>query len=401
MSTKRNRWAVGGATAVVVIGVGACGSGGGSPEVATETSVAVASTTAVAATTTLPAPDGVTVAETLTTDMPHTIRLLAHGGEYLELSSSDGGIVLSRSADGTTWTPVPTDLAIDGVSLVESTGAELFASAGWGSSDAEPANIAVSTDGGTTWAASSLTVPIPASPYVIAQTSVSALAADEHAALALGTVFLRGDWVAYSAEVLGADHGQVTGEGGDPTNWTVEFEDGFELTVDLAATGMSEVAGAMNTPMLAGWVRAGSTWAPISLPFTSSSPSNLQLADGPAGFVTVSSPTGFQVGPMVFELSPFDRRDDLDDECAARRVHGHRHLVGVVPRRRTARLRPRQRDEARLLARRTRVDGGGRLRRHLARIGRVPLDVPACGRPGRLRRRLLGPDQPRHPRSGP
>ena len=308
MRTNRTRWAVA-AVLVLVTGIAACGSGRSStdsaPESATSSSEGnppiVASDTSAGPTTTLPVPEGVTLAATFVSDNYWSVRTIAHNDEYLELSAPGGTLMISRSTDGATWTPSPTDHTIDGVALVASNGDELFVSSGWGSSESQPPTVSVSADGGAAWTTSPLPIPEPASPYVVADSNVSALAATDGAALALGTVFLRGDWQLYSADVLGVDHGQVTGEGGDPLNWTVEFEDGFDLTVDLTEIGMPELAAGLG-PLAIAWLRTGATWEIVALPFSGSSVNPIQLVAGPAGFLTVGPPAEQSMGPQTAKL---------------------------------------------------------------------------------------------------
>ena len=308
MHRNRSTWGLG-MVLVLGIGIAACGSEGTPTSSKVDTTVSstdvgtvpVSAAVSTTSTTVVPPPDGVVRGDTLLTDSYWSIRTIAHGDEFLEFSAVDGKLEIARSTDGVAWTSTPTDLAIDGVSLVTSSGAELFVSSGWGSTDSQPPTVSVSADDGATWTTSPLSAGTPTSAYVMADTSISALAVTGGAAVAVGTVFLRGDWEKYSIEVLGTDHGHVTSEGGFSEQWTVEFEDGFEMTVDLAAIGLQELGGAYG-PRLISWLRTGTDWERVDLPFTSPSPNQLPLAAGPNGFLTVGFDADSMTEPMTAQL---------------------------------------------------------------------------------------------------
>lgn len=334
-SSRHHRAVV--AVLVLVTGIAGCGSRESStgPTAVTTTSTdggsSAATVVSSAPTTTLPAPDGVRVDASYASGDYGSVRTIAHGDAYFELSAPAGTLTMSRSPDGISWTPWSSDLAIGGVSVMASNGEELFVSSGWGSSDNQPPTVSVSADDGATWTTSPLPVPAPASPYVVADTQVSALAATDTTALALGTVFLRADWSKYSTEVLGTDHGHVTGEGGWPDQWTVEFDDGFDLVVDLTEIGMPELA-AQSDPRTMGWVRTGSAWEAVDVPFKDNS-GQLKLVGGPAVFLSVGSPSSVQNGPTATQLyRSTDGRtwqaSDVPDTFSAENVSMGLHLSG-------------------------------------------------------------------------
>ncbi len=356
MRSNRHHRAVG-VVLVLVTGIVGCGSGesltsttgagiststdGGS---SAETTTVTGTTTLVngsrpattvissAPTTTLPAPDGVRVGASLVTADYWSVRTVAHGDAYFELSAPAGTLTMSRSPDGISWTPWSSDLTIRAVSVVASNGEELLVSSGWGSSDTQPPTVSVSADDGATWTTSPLPVPVPASPYVVTETQVSALAATDTTALALGTVSLSGDWLKYSAEVLCTDHGQVTGEGGWPDQWTVEFEDGFDLVVDLTEIGMPELAAQSSAgPATMVWTRTGSAWETVDVPFNNSS-NQPQLVSGPAGFLSLGSSSSIQFRPPTKLYRSTDgqtwQTSDLPDTFSAENISMDLYLTG-------------------------------------------------------------------------
>lgn len=286
-----------GALTVLVL-VAACSSGSSPDRVAgvdvTETapaaSTSVASTTAASSSTTLsttvPVPAGVVVGSGIDSESYRNMRTVAVDNAFLELTTSpDGRLVVSRSTDeGSTWSATTTELHADGVALTATNGHAILLSTGFGSAAGAPPEVSASSDAGATWTTSELPVPAAPSlsPYVITDTSVSAIAAGDDVAMAVGAVMHRIDWRRYSIEVLGVDHGNVVQEGGFPAQWTVEFEDGEHATVDLTEFGLGD-AGAGATTV--GWLGTTSGWDIVDLPFINVADPAVKLVAGPGGFL--------------------------------------------------------------------------------------------------------------------
>ncbi len=306
MRASRGQWAVA-VTLTMVVVVVACtsddstsGTTVAAPSTPTEGSRATddtsgatggtGATSSTAVTTTAPpAPDGVIVGTPVGVGVAWQTRTVAHRGEFLALSALAGALHVSRSSDGFTWAATPADLAIDGVGFAASTDDELFVSSGWGSGT-QPLTVSASTDAGATWSTDELPVPAISSEYRVQDLQLVALAAAGTNVLALGTSFERTDWQRYSIDVLGTDHGVVTGEGGDPSHWTVEFEDGYELTIDLVAIGL-DVATAGFAPSALAWTRTDAGWTTVSIPFASAGGFGpVQLVAGPTGFLAAADP---------------------------------------------------------------------------------------------------------------
>ena len=288
--------------------------------------------TTPATSATAPVPDGVIVGAALTADLARAARSIAQGDEFVDLSAVEQMLVVGRSTDGIDWTSSPTDVSLDAVRFAASTDEELFVSSGTGSSAAQPLRASVSADGGLTWSTSPLSVPATGPGWLEQDVQLAGLAATESVALAIGTAMVRGDWQQYAIEVLGTDHGQVTGEGGEPSNWTVEFEDGFRLTVDLDELGLSDLATWFQ-PMLVAWVRTEAAWEQVSLPFAAASATPLQLVAGPAGFLATGVETDLIGGvqnPMLYSSADGItwRADELPEGFSTSDLPGGVFLVG-------------------------------------------------------------------------
>ena len=120
---------------------------------------------------------------------------------------------------------------------------------------------------------------------------VGSMAVDSPRIVLVATEDERIDWPAYSRSVLGEDHGQLTGEGGDPTAWTVSFEDGFEVTVDLVAAGLPVPSPPQGATVL---THDGTDWLePVDIPLSGPDMSAPSVVAGPAGFVLVTSSVAF------------------------------------------------------------------------------------------------------------
>ena len=289
-------------------------------------------TNATSAPSTVPPPAGVTVGTALTVDSFWSTRVIADGDEYVELATVDGQLMVSRSADGLEWTTSPTDLAIGGVWFAASNGDELFVSSGADASEAQSLSVSVSADGGSTWATS----PLPVTPldpgWLVQDVALDGLAVTGTAALAIGTTFVHGDWQRYAIEELGTDHGPVTDEGGDPTNWIITFEDGFQLTVDLDAIGLPGATTGFG-PVQVAWLRTGSRWEPVSLPFAAAGAVPPQLVAGPAGFLASGIEADLTGGAQTTRLySSLDgiswQADDLPAGFSESELPGGVFLVG-------------------------------------------------------------------------
>ena len=196
----------------------------------------------------------------------------------------------------------------------------------------------MSANDGSTWTPAALTVPPPNRPYVVVEPNLTAMAAGGGSALVLGSVVPRVDWRAYSVEQLGGvDHGNVAGEGtaDDGTGWRVQFEDGFELTVDPTEFGLDELMVAAPAP--AAWIWEGSAWEQIDAPFPAASGGH-SLVFGPLGYVTVTPSPQQGGGPLtyaahrsadgrIWESAPLP--DDLAGDAAPFLVGGPHGYVAI------------------------------------------------------------------------
>jgi hypothetical protein len=268
------------------------------PEATTETTSAPPSSIGASV------PEGVVLGTAITTAGFPPSRIVGHRDGFIQMTTFDGRLMMSRSVDGSSWESIPTDLAVDGVSFAASTGSHLFV-VGFPPPGSAPGTIAAfSTDDGATWRSTLLNVTASTTPYVTTDVNVSGFAATGDHAVAIGSAFSRVDWQAYAVAELGADHGHPVGEGtaasGGPTAWRVEFADGFELNVDLAELGLEEIAfGQGPTPV--GWAWDGAGWEQFDPPFGSSFGMQ-QLVSGPAGFLTIAPPRQSTTGEMLLEV---------------------------------------------------------------------------------------------------
>ena len=74
---------------------------------------------------------GVAIGDAVVTAGFPAIRMVAHAGGYMQLTTADSRLVMSRSTDGMAWEQVATDLALAEVRFAASDGPLLFI-AGWG-----------------------------------------------------------------------------------------------------------------------------------------------------------------------------------------------------------------------------------------------------------------------------
>jgi hypothetical protein len=221
-----------------------------------------------------------------TTDRAQTSRVVAYRDGFVQLRLVDGVAVVSVSEDGSAWSDLESTPPLAGYPQAFSNGERIVALM-YPLDGINPVPW-ISDDGGATW--TELPLPAlagPAQEFVIAEFMIGGVALSADRVVLAGAIFRRVDWMAYSRSVLGEDHGHPGSEGGSPTGWTVTFEDGFEMTVDLVAEGLPEMLPPVNVTML---THDGSDWLePISIPLPgpASPPSPVF---GPAGFAIVTGP---------------------------------------------------------------------------------------------------------------
>ena len=251
------------------------------------TTSAPESTTSIAPTATS-ATEGPVVAEAAPFDpAASAARIVAFGDSYVRVRSNDGVVTVSASDDGLSWSDIESQPELTGLPYeLTSNGERIALLVHPGGPGVQPTPW-VSGDGGATWAS----LPLPpmtstTTEHITTEFNISSIAMSGPATVLVGQVQERVDWVAYSEDVLGANHGNVTGEGGFPQEWTVTFEDGFELTLDLATAGLPMTMPPDTATVL---THDGVNWlAPTELPLTGPDLSGPPVVSGPAGFMILA-----------------------------------------------------------------------------------------------------------------
>jgi hypothetical protein len=220
-----------------------------------------------------------------TTDRAQTSRVVAYRDGFVQLRLVDGVIVVSASDDGTAWSDIESTPSLAGYPQAFSNGERIVALLYPLEASAIPVPW-FSDDGGATWTEFPLpALAGPAQEFVIDEFFIGGLALSSDRVVLTGSSSRRVDWMAYSRTVLGEDHGHLASEMGSPTGWTVTFEDGFEITVDLDAAGLPKISPPDSVTVL---THDGTDWLEpiaVSLPAPANPPSPLF---GPAGFAIVT-----------------------------------------------------------------------------------------------------------------
>ena len=214
--------------------------------------------------------------------------LVGHGDGFVSVTADGSAVEVASSGDGLAWSSRRADLEVGGVQMLASDGSRL-ALVGWDAVGMGGVSIWMSNDDGATWTAG--TLPVPADPvfeYASWMTIVDSVAMDDGVVVALGRLVQNVDWRAYAIDQVGEDHGFPTGQGSDGLNLTVEFQDGYTLTVDPAEIGVSQDSQFGGSVVV--WVDDGAGWERFDRPFGAAagfvmSPS---VVHGPAGFATVT-----------------------------------------------------------------------------------------------------------------
>lgn len=213
---------------------------------------------------------------------PHIASL---GDGFVKVQRAVDGVVgVSTSDDGQTWRDIESDLEVAFIETIGSDGHRIVV-IGYDASG-EQATPWISVDGGSTWTALALPeAEEPVAEFVTASRSVETVAVAADRILMVGRESSRVDWRAYSISVLGQDHGSPRGEGGDPNSWTVSFEDGFEVTVDMNALGLP--ADQMFPAAATVFVHNGTEWLRRQSQWFDGGLGGFEIAVGPAGFVSI------------------------------------------------------------------------------------------------------------------
>ncbi len=215
------------------------------------------------------------------------VRIVGSGDGFVHVRMDDGVVTVEVSDDGSAWRDIESQPRLTGVPRLLSSNGERIALLMHGIDGMAPPTLWVSDDGGPTWTS----LPLPpvtsaATKFVTSEFDIGSIAMSGPAIVVVGQVHERVDWAAYSKEVLGADHGHATGEGGWPEAWTVTFADGFEFTLDLAAAGLQTTMPPDTATVL---THDGANWLePTEIPLTGQVLSNPPVASGPAGFVILA-----------------------------------------------------------------------------------------------------------------
>jgi len=213
-------------------------------------------------------------------------RIVPYGDGFVRVRSDDGVVIVSASDDGSAWRDIESQPVITGSPSLLSSNGERIALVVY-PVDSPASALWLSDDGGSTWTS----LPFPpmtsaTTEFVTSDFNIGSIAMSGPTLVVVGQVDDRIDWAAYSKEVLGADHGHATSEGGFPNAWTVTYQDGFEVTVDLASAGLP--ATATMPPDATVLTHDGVTWlAPTEIPLTGSNLSGPPVVSGPAGFMVL------------------------------------------------------------------------------------------------------------------
>ncbi len=245
-------------------------------------------TTITTTATAAAAPAGPVVAAAAPFDpVASTARIVPYGDGFVRVRSDDGVVIVSVSDDGSTWRDIESIPELAGLPYLLSSNGERIALLVHFVDGTAPPTPWVSDDGGATWTS----LPLPpmtsaTTEFVTSEFNIGSIAMSGPAMVVVGQVHERVDWAAYSKDVLGADHGRATGEGGGPEAWTVSFEDGFELTLNLASAGLPALMPPDNVTVL---THDGVNWLePTEIGLTGPDLSIPPVVSGPAGFVVLA-----------------------------------------------------------------------------------------------------------------
>jgi len=236
-------------------------------------------------------PDGVVMAPVRESPYGVAPLLVAVEDGFLILASLDGRLAVERTDDGTLGPiEIKDDVEAYGVGPAASDGQRVVAF-GY-SEDGTGQTGWSSADGGATWTSLG---PIPtdamSSPYATQVNYVDSVAVAGDTTVAGGMRYTEIDWSAYASEVLGQDHGHGSETSSDGSGTiTVQFDDGYTLTVDAATFGLTELDTAPE-PIV--YVHDGSTWTVVEQPTWT--PGNFPVVHGPSGFavaINLWSPDG-------------------------------------------------------------------------------------------------------------
>ncbi len=214
-------------------------------------------------------------------------RIVAYGDGFVDVGSEDGVVTVSVSDDGSTWHDIESQPALTGSPFLLSSNGERIGLVVYPAGTTPTPTLWVSDDGAATWAS----LPIPAmtsetTEFVTSEFNIGSIAMSGPAIVVVGQVHERVDWAAYSKDVLGADHGRATGEGGNPEAWNVQFEDGFELVVNLVSEGLPALTPPATATVL---THDGANWLePTEIGLTGPDLSSPPVVSGPAGFVVLA-----------------------------------------------------------------------------------------------------------------
>lgn len=214
-------------------------------------------------------------------------RIVPYGDGFVDVGSEHGVVTVSVSDDGSTWSAIESQPELTGAPFLLSSNGERIALVMYPADTTASPTLWVSDDGGATWAS----LPIPAmisatTEFVISDFNIGSIAMSGPAIVVVGQVHERVDWATYSKDVLGADHGRATGEGGNPEAWNVKFEDGFELTVNLVSEGLPALMPPDAATVL---THDGLNWLePTEIRLTGPDLSSPPVVSGPAGFVVLA-----------------------------------------------------------------------------------------------------------------
>jgi len=215
-----------------------------------------------------------------------TAGIVPYRDGFIRARSDNGVAIVSVSDDGLAWRDIESQPALTGLPALLSSNGERTALLMYPADSPAP-TLWVSDDGGATWAS----LPLPAmtsapTQFVASEFHIGSIAMSGPTIVVVGQLHERVDWSAYSEEILGADHGHATSEGGSPDAWNVKFEDGFELNVNLVAEGLPALMPPDKATVL---THDGVNWLePTEIVLTGPDLSSPPVVSGPAGFVVLA-----------------------------------------------------------------------------------------------------------------
>lgn len=226
--------------------------------------------------------DGLIVTNPIAISAP--AALVAVGPTFLMITPGTDEASVAQSDDGLTWTRLDAEIPVSFLGPAASDGHRVVV---LGTAGDDVWAVWESADGGETW---TVLPPLPTveadNAYLSRLPSFGGLAVAGDQVVALAAEPLMVDWQAYAVGELGEDHGHETGLTDDGSGTVVvDFEDGFQLTVETGAVGLTPDELYAGADDMVAYAYDGSAWTRTELPWTFGSRNN--VVHGPAGFAAL------------------------------------------------------------------------------------------------------------------